>query len=253
MIMFEPKIAGFLCNWCAYAGADLAGVSRVQYPPNLRVIHVMCSGRVDPIFVLKAFGIGIDGVIVLGCHPGDCHYQTGNYQAEHKMRMTQFVLETIGINLDRLRFDYVSAAEGRRFGEVIFDFTKKVREIGPINEVKDLDEKTRIGKEIVRNTRIRWLIGKEWELIEQGNVFGKILAENDFKDLMTKSIVDQYKKELICSMIEDKPLPVKEIAQRTKLCPSEVFRYLTYMENIGLVSLMGHKNNSPQYQKVHEK
>jgi len=251
--MFEPKIAGFLCNWCAYAGADLAGVSRVQYLPNLRIIHVMCSGRVDPIFPLKAFGIGIDGVIVLGCHPGDCHYQTGNYQAERKMKMTQFVLKTIGINPERLRFDYVSAAEGGRFGEVISDFTKKMKEIGPINEEKDLGEKIRIGKGIVGNTRIRWIIGKERELIEQGNVYGEKLAENEFKDLMTKNVVDQYKREIICSVIEDKPLPVKEIAQRAKMCPSEVFRYLTYMENSGVVSLMGHKNNSPQYQKASEK
>jgi len=146
MAEFEPKLLGFLCNWCAYAGADLAGVSRYQYPPNMRVIRVMCSGRVDPLFVLKSFKQGIDGVAVLGCHPGDCHYQTGNYEAENKMKMTKNVLEKIGVEPERLYLDWVSAAEGKRFSEVITGFTAKIKEIGPIGQQKDFKDRIEIGE-----------------------------------------------------------------------------------------------------------
>ena len=130
---FQPKILGFLCNWCAYAGADLAGVSRFQYPTNIRVIRVMCSGRVDPTHVFNAFKKEIDGVAVLGCHHGDCHYQTGNYEAENKMIMTKKVLEKIGITPDRLYLDWVSAAEGKRFSEVISEFTDTIRNLSLIH------------------------------------------------------------------------------------------------------------------------
>ena len=127
MSSFEPKLLGFLCNWCAYAGADLAGVSRFQYPSNIRVIRVMCSGRVDPVLIFESLKQGIDGVAVLGCHPGDCHYQTGNYEAENKMKMTADVLKKIGIEHDRLYLDWVSAAEGKRFSEIVTTFTDQIR------------------------------------------------------------------------------------------------------------------------------
>ena len=251
--MFEPKIAAFLCNWCAYAGADLAGVSRIQYAQDVRVIHVMCSGRVDPIFPLKAFGVGIDGVLILGCHPGDCHYQTGNLQADKKMQMTRFILETIGVPKDRLRFDYVSAAEGGRFGEVVSEFIKEIKELGPIKKDKDLIRKITLGKKIVDNERLRWLIGKEYEITEKGNVYDEKVDSIEFKDMLSKNILDEFKKEQICSMIEKKAYSVKEISKNLELCPSEVFRYLTYMENSGLVVLDGHKDNYPTFLNAYEK
>ena len=128
---FEPTIVGFLCNWCSYAGADLAGTSRMQYPPNMRIIRVPCSGRVDPLFVLKAFQDGADGVMVLGCHPGDCHYQQGNYFAQRRYALMERLLEFTGLESDRLLVDWVSASEGKKFANLVADFTDRVRNLGP--------------------------------------------------------------------------------------------------------------------------
>ena len=128
---FKPKIVGFLCNWCSYAGADLAGVSRTQYPPTLRVVRVMCSGRIDPVFILEAFKNGADGVLVAGCHPGDCHYISGNYKAERRVLLLQRALDELGLDPERLRLEWVSASEGDRFAMVIKDMTKELKKLGP--------------------------------------------------------------------------------------------------------------------------
>jgi heterodisulfide reductase subunit A-like polyferredoxin/coenzyme F420-reducing hydrogenase delta subunit len=130
---FEPKILGFLCNWCAYAGADLAGVSRLQYQPNFHTMRVMCSGRIDPAFIVEAFLQGIDGVMVLGCHPGDCHYAVGNLYARDRMAYLQRVMEQVGLDARRFKLDWVSASEGARFAEVVNAFTNQVRALGPID------------------------------------------------------------------------------------------------------------------------
>ena len=128
---FEPKIVGFLCNWCSYAGADLAGTSRTSYPQNVRIIRVPCSGRVDPLFVVKAFQDGADGVMVLGCHPGDCHYQQGNYIARRRYSLMHRLLEFTGVESGRLYVDWVSASEGKKFADVVTTFTEQVRDLGP--------------------------------------------------------------------------------------------------------------------------
>ena len=129
---FEPKIMGFLCNWCSYTGADLAGTARLKYPPNVMAIRVMCSGRVDPGFILDAFRKGADGVLVCGCHPGDCHYVNGNYKCMRRIPLTKQLLEGFGIDPKRLRLDWVSASEGNRFKEVITEFTEQIRALGPL-------------------------------------------------------------------------------------------------------------------------
>jgi F420-non-reducing hydrogenase iron-sulfur subunit len=129
---FEPKIIGFLCNWCSYAGADLAGVSRIQYPPNIRIIRVMCSGRIDPAFVLEAFKDGADGVLVAGCHlPSDCHYISGNFKAMRRINLLKNVLKEFGIEPERLRLEWISASEGDKFAAVVTDMTEQVRKLGP--------------------------------------------------------------------------------------------------------------------------
>ena len=140
---FEPKILGFLCNWCCYAGADLAGVSRYQYPTNMRVIRVMCSGRVDPSFIFRAFAKGADGVFIGGCWLGECHYVTeGNYSALEMTKLCKKLMEQIGLNPERLRIEWVSASEGIRFAELVTDFTKQLKKLGPIGigEGKDLGQ-----------------------------------------------------------------------------------------------------------------
>jgi F420-non-reducing hydrogenase iron-sulfur subunit len=126
-----PKIVAFLCNWCSYAGADLAGISRIQYPASIRVIRVPCSGRVDPFHILKALQSGADGVLVSGCHPGDCHYLTGNYVARRRFAVLNDLLEFAGLDPGRVSFSWVSAAEGERFAEVVREVTEKVKALGP--------------------------------------------------------------------------------------------------------------------------
>jgi F420-non-reducing hydrogenase iron-sulfur subunit len=129
---FNPKILCFCCNWCSYAGADLAGVSRFQYPPTIRIIRVMCSGRVDPAFILEAFKDGIDGVIVTGCHIGDCHYLKGNEFTKDRFERFQKILKIMGLD-KRFRLEWVSASEGKRFSELITDFTNQIKDLGPFN------------------------------------------------------------------------------------------------------------------------
>ncbi len=130
MTDFQPKIIAFACNWCSYAGADLAGVSRIQYPPTTRIIRVMCSGRVSPLFILEALRAGADGVLVTGCHPGDCHYISGNEKAERNIELTRSLMALLGIEPERLRLEWISAAEGARFAQVVSEFTEQVRELG---------------------------------------------------------------------------------------------------------------------------
>ena len=129
---FEPKIVGFLCNWCSYAGADKAGAAQMSYPPNVRIIRVMCSGRVDAQFVLQAYRDGADGVLILACHAGDCHYQEGNYRATQRHRMLVQLLAQFGIEEARCRFDYVSAGEGEKFVRVVSETVAAVRALGPL-------------------------------------------------------------------------------------------------------------------------
>ncbi|MGD0854455.1 MAG: hydrogenase iron-sulfur subunit [Dehalococcoidia bacterium] len=137
MTDFEPKIVAFLCNWCSYRGADLAGTSRMKCAANVRAIRVMCSGRVEPAFVLRAFELGADGVLVLGCHPGDCHYAEGNYKALRRMMLLKRTLKQLGIEEDRFQLDWVSASEGDRFSHTVNEMTEKVRALGPFKQKEE--------------------------------------------------------------------------------------------------------------------
>ena len=129
---FEPKIIGFLCYWCAYTGADLAGTSRLKYTPNVRIIKIMCTGRMDPSFVFKAYAEGADGVLICGCHPGECHYIEGNYKTMNKVPLLAKMMGQFGIEKERLRLEWVSAAEGEKFAGVVTNFTTRLKEIGPL-------------------------------------------------------------------------------------------------------------------------
>jgi F420-non-reducing hydrogenase iron-sulfur subunit len=132
---YQPKIIGFLCNWCSYAGADLAGTSRMQYTSNIRIVRVRCSGRVSPELVLKTFHEGADGILVLGCHIGDCHYIDGNHRTSKRIPILRQLLAYAGIDPNRLRLEWVSAAEGDRFAHIVNDFTDQIRQLGPIKTV----------------------------------------------------------------------------------------------------------------------
>lgn len=130
---FEPKIIGFLCNWCSYSGADSAGRAQKSIPANINVVRVMCSGRIDPQLIMKAFKDGADGVLILGCHPGDCHYREGNYNAMKRYKLLKRVLDQLGIEDERLKLDWVSASEGEKFAVVVNEMVENIKKVGPLN------------------------------------------------------------------------------------------------------------------------
>ena len=136
---FEPKIIGFLCNWCSYTGADLAGVSRLQYPPNFIPIRVMCSGAVDPVYVIKALLEGADAVLIAGCHPGDCHYLSGNYKARRRVVILKKLMEDIGLEENRVRLEWISASEGQKFADTVNEMVKETKKMGPNPFKKEWD------------------------------------------------------------------------------------------------------------------
>jgi len=150
---YEPKLIAFFCNWCTYTAADLAGVSRMKYAPNVRVIRIMCSGRIDPQFILQAFASGADGVLIGGCHPGDCHYSEGNYKLLRRFRLLKRMLKTMGIEEARCRLEWISASEGDKVKEVINDMVDKLKMLGPLGIPKhlaDFDKEIKITDEIFK-------------------------------------------------------------------------------------------------------
>jgi len=149
---FEPKILGILCNWCSYAGADLAGTSRLKYPSNIRIVRVMCSGRVEPTLVLKAFQQGADGVLVSGCHPGDCHYVDGNVKTLRRTPLLSRLLTQIGIEPERFKQVWVSASEGEKFGKIVQEMVEDIKKIGPYHK-KTGDDLDGVAKEALESTK----------------------------------------------------------------------------------------------------
>jgi coenzyme F420-reducing hydrogenase delta subunit/predicted transcriptional regulator len=252
MTEFEPKIVGFLCNWCSYAGADLAGVSRIQYPPNIRAIRVMCSGRVDPVIVLEMLENGADGVIIMGCHPADCHYMEGNLHAERKIRMLKKLISRTGLELERLRLEWVSAAEGARFAELIKDFTDQVRSLGPSPLAGGKpDENILAGitaaKAVAGDSRLRTLVGREKKLTEEANVYGDRVAQEEFDEMMDESIDAEYARSRIRLLVKDKPMSVERLARHLGLDPKIVLRHVVVLRQRGLVALDRVEGDDPVY------
>jgi heterodisulfide reductase subunit A len=245
----DPNIIGILCNWCCYAGADLAGVNRNQYPPNIRVVRVMCSGRVDPIIIYEAFLRGADGVFIGGCHPGDCHYQKGNYQAERKIKITKRILSKVGIEPERLRLEWVSASEGGRFAQVMEDFKNQISEMGP-NPAK-VDEniiaKLKAAQSEASDVRMRWLVGKERKLVEEENVYGEKLDQEEFDEVINEAIISEFTRNRILNMTKEQPKSVLEMAKELDENPKDILRQIIALRRKGLVELKEIQGTSPVY------
>jgi F420-non-reducing hydrogenase iron-sulfur subunit len=237
---FKPKIVGFVCNWCCYAGADLAGVSRYQYPPHIRIIRLMCSGRVDLEFILRAFSNGLDGVFMGGCWPGECHYITeGNYGALSMMHLCKKLLQQIGVNPERLRLDWVSASQGTRFAAVMNDFSSKLEELGPLGTGKGLDKKgLKLKLQAVTNL-VPYI-----KLVERERLRVRFDTEEEYKTYFTSDEVDRLFRELfvdklamsqILLLLREKPLSVGEISEILGADPSEVSSHLNNSARQGLI------------------
>jgi coenzyme F420-reducing hydrogenase delta subunit len=251
---FEPKILGFLCNWCSYAGADLAGVSRIQYPPNMRVIRVMCSGRVDPVFIFKALLTGIDGVFVLGCHPGDCHYLEGNYEAEKKFMMVQKFLKMVDFD-KRIRLDWVSASEGVRFGKVVTEFIESIREQGPSplsgeNIDQELFNNLKAMENSVSSDRIRALVGRQRKITEVENEYGEKVPIDEFNAIFDEAIHDEFVRHRILLSLSTKVLSVKDLAAELKLDPSEILENMLTLKSRGEIDYQSIDGNTPLYMRI---
>jgi NADH-quinone oxidoreductase subunit E len=237
---FKPRILGFLCNWCCYAGADLAGVSRYQYPPNIRVIRLMCSGRVDPAFILRAFSNGIDGVFIGGCWLGECHYATeGNYNALSVMHLCRKLLGHIGLNPERLRLEWVSASEGIRFAEVMTDFTKKLEELGPLGKSEGIDKKglkfkLEAAKNLIPYIKLveRERLRVRFNTVEKYNAF---FSSDEVNRLFQDLIADKLALSQIMLLLRERPRSAGEISKMLGLSPSELSRHLHLSARQGLL------------------
>ena len=245
---FEPSIVGILCNWCSYAGADLAGISRIQYQPNIRVVRVMCSGRVDPQLVLYTLMDGADGVIALGCHPGDCHYQSGNLEAREKFEMLLKVLANAGLD-GRFKYEWVSASEGQRFGEVVGEFTDHIRSMGPspVAEDENLRFKLRAAQREVGDFRLRWLVGRQREILEDGDAYGQERSREEWDQVMERVLRDEFIRSQIIERTAQGPASVEDMAEVIGVDSAEVFRHVQRLRYKGKVMMSGHKDQSPLY------
>jgi F420-non-reducing hydrogenase iron-sulfur subunit len=237
---FKPTIIGFLCNWCCYGGADLCGVSRFQYPPYLRVIRLMCSGRVDLAFIFRAFAQKADAVFIGGCHLNDCHYNPeGNYDAMGNTLMAKRILEKIGVNPERLRLEWVSAGEGVRFAEIMNDFSAKVKKLGPLGSsegvpVAELSSRLRMTEELVPYIK---LVERERLRVpvrtEDG--YKAFFGSREFDELFNELILDKLVMSRIMGCLRKQPVAPIELAGRLDLEPAEVSRHLRHLTERGLV------------------
>ena len=237
---FKPRIIGFLCNWCCYGGADLCGVSRFQYPPYLRVIRIMCSGRVDPAFVFRSFINGADAVFIGGCHLNDCHYNPeGNYDALMMSRICKKLLERLGVNPDRLRLEWVSAGEGIRFAEIMNDFGKKIKQLGPLGSSEGLDNNSLKFKFEAVSRLVPYIKLVEREKLrvpersEDG--YNKYFASGELDRLFEAAIADQLAVSQIMLLLKKNPLSTAEISESLGLTPSEISKHLSSSSKRGLV------------------
>jgi coenzyme F420-reducing hydrogenase delta subunit len=255
MTEFEPKIIGFLCNWCSYAGADLAGVSRIQYPPNIRIIRVMCSGRVDPVIILEMLAKGADGVIVTGCHPGDCHYVEGNLYEERKIRMLKKLLTLTGLELGRLRLEWVSAAEGQRFAQIVTEFTEQIRKLGPSpvsgkSPSRKILENLQAAKNAASDFRLRVLVGRELSLTEKGNVYKEKLSQEDFDSLLNEAVEAEFVRHKIHLLTKVEPLPIRAIAEAVEMTPAAVLQQIVAMRRRNMITLDHVERTTPFYKAL---
>lgn len=252
MTEFEPRIVGFLCKWCSYTCADLAGVSGIQYPPNLRVVRVMCSGQIDPAIVLSVLAWGADGVMVIGCKIGGVNCIPGNPQAKRKFSLTKRLLEKAGLEPGRLRIEWLSASDERRFARLVEEFTEQVRELGPSplsGDSPDLDLHLNIqaAKAAAEAFRLRELVGKEEKLVAEGNVYGEPVKQEELDDLMAEAVESEYLRHKIHLALLEEPMSVKELSEKWGMDSRKVLEHIVAMRLRGWVEVQEIRGRSPIY------
>jgi F420-non-reducing hydrogenase iron-sulfur subunit len=249
---WEPKIIGFLCNWCSYAGADLCGVSRYQYPTNVRPVRVMCSTRISPHLVLDIFRAGADGILLGGCHLNDCHYISGNFYTEKRVRLMKKLLEDSGVEPQRLRLEWVSASEGEKFSKVVTEFTEQVRKLGASKVRKDdvLASKVAAADDASETFRLRALVGKELNLEKQGNVYGNKLEQTELEKLIDIATKEEFERALILELSKKKPRSVKELGQIMNVPTNMVLRHIVALRQKNLLAMEHPEGFTPTYKTI---
>jgi F420-non-reducing hydrogenase iron-sulfur subunit len=246
---FDPKIIAFLCNWCSYAGADLAGVSRYQCPPNIRVVRVMCSTRVSPQMVLKVLLDGADGVLIGGCHIGDCHYISGNYYTEKRFDVMLKLLELAWVEPERIRLEWISAAEGEKFAKISTEFIKQIKEMGP-NPAK-IDDYIRFRLEAAeraaRSNRLTALVSKQYNLITRGNVYGERLNEWKLREIVDNVAEEEFERAMILQLTATEKLSVKDIAKKIGIPTSRILAHIVELRRKNMIEMHAIRGVAPVY------
>lgn len=236
---FEPLIVAYCCNWCSYAGADLAGTSRFEYPPNIRIVRIMCTGRIDPTFVLEALKMGADGVLIAGCHPGDCHYQKGNYMMEKRFGYIKKAVSNIGIEPERVRLEWISASEGGKWAALVSEMTEQLRRLGP-SPFRLMQRKTDATIDAFKAQRLRWVVGRSQLKVE--------IEEEKYRRVADSIMTDEIERHMIIGALREKgPLTIGEIAQTTSLPPSRIVQHIIALRKRGTINEAGIKNGQYLY------
>jgi F420-non-reducing hydrogenase iron-sulfur subunit len=238
---FEPVIVAYCCNWCSYAGADLAGTSRFEYPTNLRIIRVMCTGRMDPTLVLEALRMGADGVLIAGCHPGDCHYQKGNFMMEKRFDYLKSAVKNIGIESERVRLEWISASEGGKWAALAREMTEDIKRLGPSPFRLAYDaKKTEATIEAFKSQRLRWVVGRSQIKVE--------IEEDKYRRTVDSIMQVETERHMITRALKEKgPLTAEELARLTGLQPNKIVQHLIALRRDGAIGEAGEKNGQYLY------
>jgi len=241
---FEPLIVAYCCNWCSYAGADLAGTSRFEYPTNIRIIRIMCTGRMDPTLVLETLRMGADGVLIAGCHPGDCHYQKGNFMMEKRFDYLKKAVKNVGIEPERVRLEWISASEGGKWSALIREMTEEIRRLGP-NPFKHMQipKKADAMMNVFKSQRFRWVVGRSQIKME--------IEEEKYRQAVDSIMHDEIERHMIMGALKEKgALTAEELAQTTGIQPNKIVQHLIALRRDGKVNEAGEKNNQYLYKLV---
>jgi F420-non-reducing hydrogenase iron-sulfur subunit len=236
---FEPMIVAFCCNWCSYAGADLAGTSRFEYPPNIRIIRVMCTGRIDSTFVFETLRMGADGVLIAGCHPGDCHYQKGNFMMEKRFSYIKKAADGMGIEAERIRLEWISASEGGKFTALVREMTEQIEQLGP----SPMIQKANATIDAFRSQRLRWVMGRSQIKVD--------IEEVKYRQTVDLIMHDEIERHAITRALKEKgPLTVQELAELSDLQPSRIVQHIIALRKNGVINEAGEKDRQNLYQLI---
>ncbi len=253
--MFRPKIVGFVCNWSLPAEVDFAITEKIRAHPKIHIVRVMCIGRIDPAIVLETFAKGADGVLIIGCHPPDCHYIDGNLQTERKIKMLKALISLTGLKPERLQLDWAYASETERFAKIINNFRNQAEVLGP-SPLAGRRPDTNVllnmkaAKAAAEDFRLRLLVGREMELTEKENVYGERISHEEFDALLHEIIEAEFTRQKIHFLTKEKPMSVTEIAAIINMNPALVLRQIVSMRMKGMITLDHVERTTPLYKAL---